>query len=80
MKKCMFWLNFAEICFSLAVIGSDNALAPYRRQAIIWTNDGLVYWCIYASLNLNELRPEQNGCHFADDIFKCNFLTVNLFL
>ena len=21
-------------------IGSDNALAPSRRQAIIWTNDG----------------------------------------
>ena len=24
-------------------------------QAIIWTNDGLVYWRIYASLRLNEL-------------------------
>ena len=24
-------------------------------QAIIWTNDGIVYWCIYASLGLNEL-------------------------
>ena len=21
-------------------IGSDNGLAPFRRQAVIWTNDG----------------------------------------
>ena len=27
----------------------------HRWRAIIWTNDGLVYWCIYASLGLNEL-------------------------
>ena len=32
-----------------------NSLAPIRQQAIIWTNDGLVYWHIYASLDLNEL-------------------------
>ena len=24
-------------------------------QAIIWTNDGLVYWRIYVSLGLNEV-------------------------
>ena len=28
---------------------------PNRRQAIILTNDGLSYWCIYASLGLDEL-------------------------
>ena len=39
-------------------ISSDNGLAPNRRQAIIWTNDGIGYWCIYASLSLNELRRE----------------------
>ena len=37
------------------IIGSDNGLAPNRRQAIIWTNGGLVYWRIYASLVLNVL-------------------------
>ena len=36
-------------------IGSDNGLVPNRRQAIIWTNDGLGWWRIYASFNLNEL-------------------------
>ena len=24
------------------IIGSDNSLSPGRRQAIIWTNDGLL--------------------------------------
>ena len=24
-------------------------------KAIIWTNVGMLYWCIYASLSLNEL-------------------------
>ena len=31
------------------MIASDNGLASYRRQAIIWTNGGLVYRRIYAS-------------------------------
>ena len=26
-----------------------------RRQAIIWTNDELVYWRIYSSLGLNDM-------------------------
>ena len=35
-------------------IGSDNGLAHIRGQAIIWTNNGLIYWRIYASLGLND--------------------------
>ena len=31
-------------------------MAPSRRQADIWTNDGIVYLRIYASLGLNELK------------------------
>ena len=29
---------------------------PNTCQAIIWTNDGSIYWCTYASLGLNELK------------------------
>ena len=41
--------NFTEVCsqvsnWQYASIGSDNGLAPSRRQAIIWTNDDLGYW------------------------------------
>ena len=32
-----------QICVSkLTIIGSDNGLSPGRRQAIIWTNDGIL--------------------------------------
>ena len=30
-------------------IGSDNGLAPFRRQAIIWTNADPVHWRIYVA-------------------------------
>ena len=32
-----------QICVSkFTIIGSDNGLSPIRRQAIIWTNDGIL--------------------------------------
>ena len=40
---------------------SDNALASNMRQPSIWTNDGLVYWRIYASLDLNQLKVLGNN-------------------
>ena len=58
-KLLNFEWYFIEIC-SLGsnwqyIIGSDNDLAPNRQQVFIWTNDCLVYWCIYVPLSLNEL-------------------------
>ena len=37
---------------------NDQALLQISAwcKAIIWINDGLVYWCIYASLSFNELN------------------------
>ena len=37
------WGRVTHICVSeLTIIGSDNGLPPDRRQAIIWTNDGIL--------------------------------------
>ena len=37
------WGRMTHICVgNLIIIGSDNALSPGRRQAIIWTNAGLL--------------------------------------
>ena len=37
------WGQVTHICVSkLTTIGSDNGLSPGRRQAIIWTNAGLL--------------------------------------
>ena len=44
-----------HICVSnLTITGSDNGLSPDRRQAIIWTNDGLVL-IEHLGTNLNEI-------------------------
>ena len=55
------WLKFVpkvRINNIPSSIGSDNGLAPPRRQAFIWTNYGLVYWRIYASIGSdNGLAP-----------------------
>ena len=38
-----YWGRVTHICVNkLTIIGSDNGLSPDRRQAIIWTNDGLL--------------------------------------
>ena len=53
--------SFTEIC-SLGSykqngsIGSDNGSVTTRRQAIIWSNVDMLYWCIYLSIGLSELR------------------------
>ena len=44
----------------LAIICSDNDLAPHRRQAIIGINYALIYWHTYASLDHNARVPA--GC------------------
>ena len=37
------WGRVKHICVSnLTIIGSDNGLSPGRRQAITWTNDGIL--------------------------------------
>ena len=37
------WGRVTHICVTeLTIIGSDNGLSPDRRQAIIWTNAGLL--------------------------------------
>ena len=37
------WGRVTHICFvKLTIIGSDNGLSPGRRQAIIWTNAGIL--------------------------------------
>ena len=47
--SCIFllsthWGGVTHICVSkLTIIGSDNSLSPGRRQAIIWTNAGILF-------------------------------------
>ena len=40
IRYLWFWWQYVNI-------GSDNGLAPNRRQAISWTNEGMFYWRTY---------------------------------
>ena len=47
-----------HICVSnLTVIGSDNGLSPGRRQAIIWTNN-VILWIRSLGTNFSEILIE----------------------
>ena len=47
-----------QICVSkLTIIGSDNGLSPGRRQAIIWTNAGILLMRPLGT-NFNEMLIE----------------------
>ena len=54
-KFSYFDSHFIEVCTlgsnqQFSSIGSDNGLAPIKRQAIICTNADPVHWHIYAAL------------------------------
>ena len=52
------WGRVTHICVgNLTIIGSDNGLSPGRRQAIIWTNAGiLLIWPL--GTNFNDISIE----------------------
>ena len=57
------------ICVSkLNIIGSDNGLSPGRRQAIIWTNAGIL---LIGPLGTNFSEIEINIFSFKKCIWKC---------
>ena len=47
-----------ELAISLHLFW-DNDLAQNKQQAIIFSEDGLIQWCIFASLGPNELIIRQ---------------------
>ena len=80
MKILEFWLNFHWSLFlwvQLTIfqhwfrqwLDANHATSHWLNQC--W----LVFWYIYASLGLNELRHERTRIFLADNIFKCIFFT-----
>ena len=54
MQRIIFCSNFIEIC-SQGPINSNPALVQIMYQATVWTNDGLVYWRMYALHGFGDL-------------------------
>ena len=64
------WGRVTHICVSkLTIIGSDNGLSPGRRQAIIWTNAGILLIRTLGT-NFNEISSEIRASSFKKMHFK----------
>ena len=58
------WGRVTHICVGkLTIIGSDNGLSPGRRQAIIWTNAGILLIGPLRT-NFSEILSEINSFSF----------------
>ena len=81
-----YWGRVSHICVSkLTIIESDNGLSPERRQAIIWTNAGILLIGPLGT-NLNETSIEIHTYSFKKIHLKLSsgkwrplFLGLNVF-
>ena len=65
------WGRVTHICVSKqTIIGSDNGLSPDRRQAIIWTNAGLLLIGPLGT-NFREILIEILTFSFKKMLWKC---------
>ena len=70
-KALTHWGRVTHICVSEIIkIGSDNGLSPGRRQAIIWTNAGILL-IGPLGINFSEILIEINTVLFNKCIWKC---------
>ena len=61
-----------HICVSkLTIISSDNVLLPGQRQAIIWTNAGILLF-IPSGMNISEILIKIHTYSFKKCIWKCH--------
>ena len=68
-----------HICVSkLTIIGSDNGLSPGRRQAIIWTNAGILLIRTLGT-NFSEILGEIHPFSFSKLHFKMSSAKWRLF-
>ena len=69
-----------HICVGkLTIIGSDNGLSPERRQAIIWTNAGILLISPLGT-NFGEILIEIQTIFFEENTFEnvvCEMLFVS---
>ena len=69
-----------HICVgNLTIIGSDNGLSPGRRQAIIWTNDGILS-IRPVGTNFSDILAEINNIFIQENVFKsvvCDMAAIN---
>ena len=73
------WGRVTHICVSkLTIIGSDNGLSPGRRQAIIWTNAGILLIRTLAT-NFSEILGKIHSFSFSEIHLKMSSAKWRLF-
>ena len=73
------WGRVTYICVSkLTIIGSDNGLSPERRQAIIWTNAGILLIRTLGT-NFSEILGEIHSFSFSKMHLKMSSAKWRLF-
>ena len=73
------WGRVTHICVgNLTIIGSDNGLSPGRRQAIIWTNAGILLIRTLEA-NFSEILGEIHSFSFKKMYFKMSSAKGRLF-
>ena len=78
-KELTHWGRVTHICVSeIIIIGSDNGLSPGRRQAIIWTNAGILL-IGPLGINFSEILIEINTFSFNKMHLKMSFAKWRLF-
>ena len=79
MVSLTHWGRVMHICVSkLTIIGSDNGLSPGRRQAIIWTNAGILLIRTLGT-NISEILGEINSFSFSNIHLKMSSAKWRLF-
>ena len=74
-----YWGRVTHICVSkLTIIGSDNGLSPGRRQAIIWTNVGILLIRTLGT-NFSEILGEIHSFSFSKMHLKMSSAKWRLF-
>ena len=64
------WGRVTHICNgNLTIIGSDNGLSPDRRQAIIWTNAGILLIGPLGT-NFSEILIKNYNIFFQENAFE----------
>ena len=75
----LHWGRLTHICVSkLTIIGSDNGLSPGRRQAIIWTNAGMLIIRTWGT-NFSEILGEIHSFSFSKMHLKMSSAKSRLF-
>ena len=85
IKYLTHWGRVTHICVGKpTIIGSDNGLSPGRRQAIIWTNAGIL---LIEPWEQTSVKSKSKFIHFHSrkSIWKCRlengvrFVTASMF-